>query len=49
VRSLEFDAAAFEDLAWWISKDRKVALKIVKLVQATHRDPFQGIGQPEPL
>ncbi len=27
VRSLEFDSAAFEDLAWWIDKDRKIALQ----------------------
>lgn len=25
-RSLEFDAAAFEDLVWWIEKDRSKAL-----------------------
>jgi toxin YoeB len=49
VRSLEFDPAAFEDLAWWIARDRKIALKVVKLVQAVQRDPFQGLGQPEPL
>lgn len=49
MKSLEFDAAAFEDLAWWIAKDRKTALKIVKLIEAVQRDPFQGLGQPEPL
>jgi toxin YoeB len=49
VKSLEFDPAAFEDLAWWIEKDRKQALRIVKLIDAVQRDPFQGIGQPEPL
>ena len=49
MRNLEFDPAAFEDLAWWIQKDRKQALRIVKLVQAVQREPFQGIGQPEPL
>jgi len=27
---LEFDAAAFEDLAWWIETDRKTALRIVR-------------------
>ena len=48
-RSLEFDPAAFEDLVWWMEKDRKTALKIGKLVQAIQRDPFQGIGEPEPL
>ena len=49
VKSLEFDPAAFEDLAWWIAQDRKIALRIVKLVQAVQREPFQGLGQPEPL
>jgi toxin YoeB len=49
VRSLEFDPAAFEDLAWWIAQNRKTALRIVKLVQAVDRDPFLGLGQPEPL
>jgi hypothetical protein len=33
VRSLEFDPAAFEDLAWWIARGRKIALRVVKLVQ----------------
>jgi toxin YoeB len=49
VRSLEFDPAAFQDLAWWVEKDRNKALKILKLIEATHREPFQGIGQPESL
>ena len=46
---MEFDLAAFEDLAWWIEQDRKKALRIVKLIEAVHRDPLSGIGQPEPL
>jgi toxin YoeB len=49
VRSLEFDPAAFQDLAWWITHDRRIALRIVKLVEAIQRDPFQGTGKPEPL
>jgi len=49
VKNLEFDSAAFEDLAWWIEKDRKQALRIIKLVQAIQRDPFTGLGKPEPL
>ena len=48
-RSLEFDSAAFEDLAWWIAQDRKKALRIVKLIEAIQRDPFQGLGEPEAL
>jgi hypothetical protein len=32
-KNLEFDPATFEDLAWWIEKDRKKALRIVKLIR----------------
>lgn len=49
LRSLEFDPSGFEDLAWWIEKDRKMAQRVVKLIQAVQRDPFGGIGKPEPL
>ena len=49
MKSLEFDAAAFEDLAWWIKQDRKTALRIVKLIEDVQRDPFKGLGKPEPL
>jgi toxin YoeB len=46
---LEFDPAGFEDLAWWVEKDRKKALKIIKLLKEVQRDPFHGTGKPEPL
>ncbi len=49
MKSLEFDASAFEDLAWWIEQDRDKALKIIKLIKDAQRDPFRGIGKPEPL
>ena len=48
-RSLEFDPAGFEDLSWWIEKDRKKALRIVKLIKEIQRDPFNGTGKPEML
>jgi toxin YoeB len=48
-RSLEFDPAGFEDLAWWIEKDHKIALWIIKLIKEVQRDPFTGTGKPEPL
>ena len=49
MRSLEFDSAAFEDLAWWIEQDRAQALRIVRLVRDVQREPFSGLGKPEPL
>ena len=48
-KSLEFDSAALEDLAWWVQQDRRKALRIIRLVQETAGDPFGGIGKPEPL
>ena len=49
MRSLEFDIAALEDLAWWIQQDRSKALRIVNLIKEVMRDPIKGIGKPEPL
>ena len=48
-RLLDFDRDFLEDLAFWVSTDRKVALKILELVEAIRRDPFAGLGKPEPL
>ena len=49
MRSVEFDPNAFEDLAWWVAKDRKLALRILRLIGETQRTPFEGSGKPEPL
>jgi len=46
---LEFDSAAFEDLAWWVAQDRSQATRLIRLIRETQREPFSGIGKPEPL
>jgi toxin YoeB len=38
-----------EDLRTWIEVDRKVALRVLDLVEAVLREPFVGLGKPEPL
>lgn len=38
-----------EDLRYWIAHDRRVALKVVDLIDSVMADPFSGIGKPEPL
>jgi toxin YoeB len=38
-----------EDLRFWVETDRKTALRVLQLIEATMRDPFRGIGKPEPL
>ena len=49
MRNLEFDAYALEDLAWWVQNDRRKALRLLRLIQETQKEPFGGIGKPEPL
>lgn len=38
-----------EDLRYWVEVDRQVALRAFDLIEAILRDPFRGIGKPEPL
>jgi toxin YoeB len=38
-----------EDLRYWVETNRRVALRAFDLIEATLRDPFSGIGKPEPL
>jgi toxin YoeB len=46
---LEFDVAALEDLAWWVEQDRTQALRIIRLIREIQKEPFTGLGKPEPL
>ena len=38
-----------DDLKHWVRTDRRVALRVFELVEATLREPFSGVGKPEPL
>jgi toxin YoeB len=38
-----------DDLRHWVETERKVALRAFTLIEAIMRDPFLGIGKPEPL
>jgi toxin YoeB len=49
VRSVHFDSGAWEDFLFWLGSDRKTARRIVRLIAEIQRDPFSGIGKPEPL
>ena len=46
---LVFDPNALEDLRFWVDTDRRKALKIIDLLEAAVKSPFEGIGKPEPL
>jgi toxin YoeB len=48
-RVAAFHPEFIEDLRYWVEIDRKVALRAFDLIEAVMRDPFVGIGKPEPL
>jgi toxin YoeB len=48
-REAVFQPEFREDLSYWVETGRRTALRIFKLIEAVMRDPFQGIGKPEPL
>jgi toxin YoeB len=48
-RSAIFHPEFREDLRFWVETNRRVALRILDLVEAVIREPFTGIGKPEPL
>jgi toxin YoeB len=48
-RAAVFQPEFLEDLRYWVETDRKTALRVLALVEDVLRDPFDGIGKPEPL
>lgn len=48
-REAVFQPEFLEDLRYWTRVDRKLALRALDIVEATLRDPFVGVGKPEPL
>jgi toxin YoeB len=48
-REAVFQPEFLQDLRWWVENDRKVALRILELIDAVLKGPFHGVGKPEPL
>lgn len=48
-RAAVFHPEFIEDLRYWVETDRRLALRAFDLIEAVLRDPFAGIGKPEPL
>ncbi|MGA2689261.1 MAG: Txe/YoeB family addiction module toxin [Candidatus Korobacteraceae bacterium] len=48
-REAVFQPEFVDDLIHWVKTERKSALRVLELVNAILRDPFEGIGKPEPL
>ncbi len=48
-RDAVFQSEFREDLLYWVETDRKIAIRILKLIEAVIRDPCKGVGKPESL
>ena len=48
-RAAVFQPELIEDLRYWVETDRKLAIRAFDLIEAIIREPFDGIGKPEPL
>ena len=48
-RILAWTDEAWQGYLYWQSQDRKTLKRINKLIEDTRREPFVGIGKPEPL
>jgi toxin YoeB len=46
---LLFTDEAWEDYLYWNKTDKKMLRRINLLIKDIQRDPFRGIGKPEPL
>ena len=49
MRIIAFERSAFEDFIEWSILDKKIYKRIVSLILDILRQPFIGIGKPEPL
>lgn len=48
-RRILLQKEALEDLQYWVDTDARTAKRVLRLIGAARRDPFRGIGKPEPL
>ena len=48
-RKLAWTDEAWQGYIYWQSQDKKTLKRINKLIEATKRHPFEGLGKPEPL
>jgi toxin YoeB len=49
MRNIAFEKRAFQEFTEWSSTDKKIHTKIIELINDILRNPFLGLGKPEPL
>lgn len=49
MRNLQFTDECWNDYIYWLGQDKRTLKRINSLIKDAQRDPFGGIGKPEPL
>jgi len=49
MKDLLFTGSSWEDMQYWEENNPKVYQQIKRMISEISRDPFRGIGKPEPL
>jgi toxin YoeB len=47
--NIQFSSRGFEDYVYWQNFDKKILKKVNDLLKDISRNPYEGIGKPEPL
>ena len=48
-KTIRWDLDAWNDYIYWQTQDKKILKRINQLIKDISRNPFEGIGKPEPL
>lgn len=49
MKQLLWDQSGWEDYLYWQVNDKKILFRINDLIKDAQRNPFTGLGKPEPL
>ena len=49
MRTIVFHPRAWEDFTYWVTADKKMLRRLLRLIEEAQRTPFGGVGKPEPL
>jgi len=47
--NIVFSTLAWEEYQYWVKNDKKKLERLNKLIKDVLRNPFEGMGKPEPL
>ncbi len=49
MRAIKLIPKAFNEFSFWVEEDKQILIRILNLIKDIQRNPFSGLGKPEPL